>query len=183
MTPLGQSPLSLGADIVVHSATKFLGGHSDIIAGAAITNRKDVAEALYLLQNGTGTALSAHDSWTLAKHLKTLPVRFRQSTSNAEKLVDFLSQRDEVAEVYYPGNSNLHLSQAKSGGAVIGFRLKDETKAQAFVDALTLPLVSVSLGSRNDSLTSSHNVSCSCSRRSEKRTWHYIWSIPSKRRS
>ena len=68
MTPLGQSPLALG-DIVVHSATKFLGGHSDIIAGA-ITNRKDVADALYLLQNGTGTALSAHDSWTLAKHLK-----------------------------------------------------------------------------------------------------------------
>lgn len=146
MTPLGQSPLALGADIVVHSATKFLGGHSDIIAGAAITNRKDVAEALYLLQNGTGTALSAHDSWTLAKHLKTLPVRFRQSTLNAEKLVNFLSQRDEVAEVYYPGNSDLHLSQAESGGAVIGFRLKDETKAQAFVDALTLPLVSVSLG-------------------------------------
>lgn len=146
MTPLGQSPLALGADIVVHSATKFLGGHSDIIAGAAITNRKDVADALYLLQIGTGTALSAHDSWTLAKHLKTLPVRFKQSTSNAEQLVEFLSNQEEIAEVYYPGNSSLHLSQAKSGGAVIGFRLKDETKAQAFVDALTLPLVSVSLG-------------------------------------
>ncbi|WP_154838205.1 cystathionine beta-lyase MetC [Staphylococcus sp. Marseille-Q1834] len=146
MTPLGQSPLALGADIVVHSATKFLGGHSDIIAGAAITNRKDVADALYLLQNGTGTALSAHDSWTLAKHLKTLPVRFKQSTSNAEQLVEFLSNQEEIAEVYYPGNSSLHLSQAKSGGAVIGFRLKDETKAQTFVDALTLPLVSVSLG-------------------------------------
>lgn len=146
MTPLGQSPLALGADIVVHSATKFLGGHSDIIAGAAITNRKDVADALYLLQNGTGTALSAHDSWTLAKHLKTLPVRFKQSTSNAEKLVAFLKEREEIAEVYYPGNSSLHLSQANSGGAVIGFRLKDETKTQDFVDALTLPLVSVSLG-------------------------------------
>lgn len=119
MTPLGQSPLALGADIVVHSATKFLGGHSDIIAGAAITNRKDVADALYLLQNGTGTALSAHDSWTLAKHLKTLPVRFKQSTSNAEKLVAFLKEREEIAEVYYPGNSSLHLSQANSGGAVI----------------------------------------------------------------
>ena len=60
MTPLGQSPLALGADIVIHSATKFLGGHSDLIAGAAITNR-EVANALYLLQNGTGTALSAYD--------------------------------------------------------------------------------------------------------------------------
>ncbi|MFW3544567.1 cystathionine beta-lyase MetC [Staphylococcus caprae] len=146
MTPLGQSPLALGADIVVHSATKFLGGHSDLIAGAAITNRKDIAEALYLLQNGTGTALSAHDSWALAKHLKTLPVRFKQSVSNAERLVEFLSKREEIAEVYYPGNNPIHLRQASTGGAVIGFRLKDESKAQAFVESLTLPLVSVSLG-------------------------------------
>ncbi|MCU5746482.1 PLP-dependent aspartate aminotransferase family protein [Staphylococcus sp. SQ8-PEA] len=146
MTPLGQSPLELGADIVVHSATKFLGGHSDIIAGAAITNNKEIADSLYLLQNGTGTALSAQDSWTLVKHLKTLPVRFNQSVRNAEKLVDFFQSRDEIAEVYYPGLNDKHLAQAKHGGAVLGFRLKDETKAQALVDALTLPLVSVSLG-------------------------------------
>ena len=131
---------------MVHSATKFLGGHSDIIAGVAITSNKEVADALYLLQNGTGTALSAQDSWTLAKHLKTLPVRFNQSVSNAQKLYDFLIERTEIAEVYYPGNDSLHLAQASHGGAVLGFRLKDESKAQAFVDALTLPLVSVSLG-------------------------------------
>ncbi|MBO0378545.1 cystathionine beta-lyase MetC [Staphylococcus warneri] len=146
MTPLGQSPLALGADIVIHSATKFLGGHSDLLAGAVITNREDVADALYLIQNGTGNALSTYDSWALAKHLKTFPIRFKQSVANAEKLVSFLSQRDEIAEVYYPGNNKTHLKQAKTGGAVIGFRLKDETKAQAFVDALTIPLVSVSLG-------------------------------------
>src|SRR5699024_4937647 len=146
MTPLVQSPLTLGPDIVVHSATKFLGGHSDIIAGVAITNNKAVADALYLLQNGTGNALSAQDSWTLAKHLKTLPVRFNQSVDNAQKLYDFLAQCDEIAEVYYPGNDALHLSQASHGGAVLGFRLKDESKSQAFVDALSLPLVSVSLG-------------------------------------
>ena len=146
MTPLGQSPLALGADVVVHSATKFLSGHSDIIAGAAITNNDTIADALYLLQNGTGTALSAHDSWTLFKHLKTLAVRFQQSVTNAQQLVDFLSNRPEIAEVYYPGNDPIHLSQAEHGGAVIGFRLKDESQAQAFVDALSLPLVSVSLG-------------------------------------
>ena len=146
MTPLGQSPLALGADIVIHSATKFLGGHSDLIAGAAITNNREVANALYLLQNGTGTALSAYDSWALAKHLKTLPVRFKQSVHNAERLVQFLSQREEISEVYYPGNNPTHLKQASTGGAVIGFRLKDESKAQKFVDSLTLPLVSVSLG-------------------------------------
>src|SRR5699024_12579043 len=126
MTRLGQSPLSLGADIVVHSATKFLGGHSDIIAGAAITSNKEVADALYLLQNGTGTALSAHDSWTLAQHLNTLSVRFNQSVENAQKVYDFLTQREEIAEVYYPGTAKLHLCQAKHGGAVSGLSLTDE---------------------------------------------------------
>ena len=71
----------------------------------------------------------------LAKHLKTLPVRFKQSVSNAERLVEFLSQREEIAEVYYPGNNPIHLRQASTGGAVIGFRLKDESKAQAFVES------------------------------------------------
>lgn len=70
MTPLGQSPLLLGADIVIHSATKFLSGHSDLIAGAVITNNEAISDALYLIQNGTGNMLSAQDSWTLAKHLK-----------------------------------------------------------------------------------------------------------------
>ncbi|MEJ7517448.1 PLP-dependent transferase, partial [Staphylococcus pasteuri] len=91
-------------------------------AGAAITNNREVANALYLLQNGTGTALSAYDSWALAKHLKTLPVRFKQSVHNAERLVQFLSQREEISEVYYPGNNPTHLKQASTGGAVIGFR-------------------------------------------------------------
>lgn len=146
MTPLGQSPLTLGADIVIHSATKFLSGHSDLIAGAVITNNKEISDALYLIQNGTGNALSAQDSWMLAKHLKTLPVRFNQSVANTRKIVNFLLTQDEIAEVYYPGHNVTHLKQANNGGAVIGLRLKDETKAQAFVDALTLPLVSVSLG-------------------------------------
>ncbi|MEZ2004695.1 PLP-dependent aspartate aminotransferase family protein, partial [Staphylococcus aureus] len=146
MTPLGQSPLLLGADIVIHSATKFLSGHSDLIAGAVITNNEAISDALYLIQNGTGNMLSAQDSWTLAKHLKTFPIRFKQSVENAQKIVSFLIKQDEISEVYYPGLTTAHLEQAKNGGAVIGFRLADESKAQQFVDALTLPLVSVSLG-------------------------------------
>ncbi|MBG1096151.1 PLP-dependent transferase [Staphylococcus aureus] len=146
MTPLGQSPLLLGADIVIHSATKFLSGHSDLIAGAVITNNKAISEALYLIQNGTGNMLSAQDSWTLAKHLKTFPIRFKQSVENAQKIVSFLINQGEISEVYYPGLTASHLEQAKNGGAVIGLRLADESKAQQFVDALTLPLVSVSLG-------------------------------------
>ena len=143
---LGQSPLLLGADIVIHSATRFLRGHSDLIAGAVITNNEAISEALYLIQNGTGNMLSAQDSWTLAKHLKTFPIRFKQSVENAQKIVSFLIKQDEISEVYYPGLTTAHLEQAKNGGAVIGFRLADESKAQQFVDALTLPLVSVSLG-------------------------------------
>lgn len=146
MTPLGQSPLLLGADIVIHSATKFLSGHSDLIAGAVITNNEAISDALYLIQNGTGNMLSSQDSWTLAKHLKTFPIRFKQSVENAQKIVSFLIKQDEISEVYYPGLTASHLEQAKNGGAVIGLRLADESKAQQFVDALTLPLVSVSLG-------------------------------------
>ncbi|ATY56022.1 cystathionine beta-lyase MetC [Staphylococcus argenteus] len=146
MTPLGQSPLLLGADIVIHSATKFLSGHSDLIAGAVITNNEAIREALYLIQNGTGNMLSAQDSWMLAKHLKTFPIRFKQSVENAQKIVSFLIEQEEISEVYYPGLNSAHLEQAENGGAVIGLRLKDESKAQQFVDALTLPLVSVSLG-------------------------------------
>ena len=146
MTPLGQSPLQLGIDSVIHSATKFLGGHSDLIAGAVITNDDTLAEALYLLQNGTGNALSAHDSWTLVKHLKTLPVRWQQSVSHTEKIVQFLDNHPYISHVYYPGNHPIHEQQATCGGAVLSFRLASAQRAQAFVDALTLPLVSVSLG-------------------------------------
>ena len=81
---------------------------------------------LYIL--GTGTALSAQDSWTLAKHLKTLPVRFKQSVNNAQKLEAFLQQRDEIAEVYYPGNDEINKKQAENGGAVLSFRLSDPEK-------------------------------------------------------
>lgn len=146
MTPLGQHPLELGADIVIHSATKFLSGHSDLIAGAVVTNERSIADALYLIQNGTGTGLSVYDSWTLTQHLKTLAVRYEQSVQHAIKIGRFLEQHPAVRTVYYPGNNTVHLNQAESGGAVLGFRLKNEALAQQFVDALTLPLVSVSLG-------------------------------------
>ncbi len=121
MTPLGQSPLLLGADIVIHSATKFLSGHSDLIAGAVITNNEAISDALYLIQNGTGNMLSAQDSWTLAKHLKTFPIRFKQSVENAQKIVSFLIKQDEISEVYYPGLTTAHLEQAKMAVPLLAF--------------------------------------------------------------
>ncbi len=145
MTPLGQSPLLLGADIVIHSATKFLSGHSDLIAGAVITNNEAISDLFNTKWYRQYVICSS--SWTLAKHLKTFPIRFEQILSKTrKKYVSFLIKQDEISEVYYPGLTASHLEQAKNGGAVIGLRLADESKAQQFVDALTLPLVSVSLG-------------------------------------
>lgn len=146
MTPLGQSPLRLGVDIVIHSATKFLSGHSDLIAGAIIVNDPTLKEEIYLIQNGTGSGLSVYDSWILAKHLKTLSIRFKQSVQNTEHIYRYLVNHESIETVYYPITNDTHLRQAKNGGAVLSFRLKDETTAQAFVDHLNIPLVSVSLG-------------------------------------
>ena len=159
MTPMAQNPLDLGADIVIHSATKFLGGHSDLIAGAVVTNHAAFAEAIYLIQNGTGSGLSVYDSWTLTQHIKTLDVRFRHASKSAQRIVRFLEQHPAIADVYYPGYSPVHLNQAEHGGAVFGFRLKHEHLAQTFVDALHLPLVSVSLGGVETILSHPHSMS------------------------
>lgn len=160
MTPLGQNPLNLGADITVHSATKFLGGHSDVLAGAVIVNDEALKESLEELQVVMGTGLSTYDSWTLSTHLKTLSVRWKQSTANTEKIYEFLNSHTGVTDVYYPGENPVHRSQANHGGAVISFRIKDESKAQQFVDQLNIPLISVSLGGVESILshpkTSSH---------------------------
>lgn len=162
MTPLGQSPLGLGADIVVHSATKFLGGHSDVLAGAVIVNDEDLKSSIQELQVVMGMGLGTYDCWTLNQHLKTLSIRWKQSTENTEKLHEFFKSHHGITDIYYPGEDSLHLSQANHGGAVISFRIKDETKAQKFVDKLNIPLVSVSLGGVESILshprTSSHKA-------------------------
>lgn len=162
MTPLGQSPLSLGVDIVVHSATKFLGGHSDVLAGAVIVNDEEIKNSLQELQVVMGMGLGTYDCWTLNQHLKTLSIRWKQSTENTAKLYEFFKSHEGITDIYYPGEDELHLSQANHGGAVISFRIKDESKAQEFVDKLNIPLVSVSLGGVESILshpkTSSHKA-------------------------
>ncbi|WP_411843196.1 trans-sulfuration enzyme family protein [Salinicoccus sp. HZC-1] len=162
MTPLGQSPLSLGVDIVVHSATKFLGGHSDVLAGAVIVNDEEIKNSLQELQVVMGMGLGTYDCWTLNQHLKTLSIRWKQSTENTDKLYEFFKSHEGITNIYYPGEDKLHLSQASHGGAVISFRIKDESKAQVFVDKLNIPLVSVSLGGVESILshpkTSSHKA-------------------------
>ncbi len=99
LTPLIQKPLELGADLVIHSATKFLGGHSDILAGLIVTNNPNLAEAVYFLQNSTGGVLGVQDSWLLLRGLKTLSVRMKAGTETAEKIALFLNAEPDVVAV------------------------------------------------------------------------------------
>ncbi|WP_100487333.1 cystathionine beta-lyase [Sporolactobacillus pectinivorans] len=151
MTPVFQRPLELGADLVLHSATKFISGHSDVVAGLAVAGNKELAEKIYFLQNALGAVLGVQDSWLLLRGLKTLDVRFRKSAESALKIASFFSARPEVKTVYYPGlpghpGSDLQMVQAGSGGAVLSFELKDEAAARCFVNHVSLPVFAVSLG-------------------------------------
>jgi cysteine-S-conjugate beta-lyase len=151
MTPLLQRPLSLGVDVVLHSATKFLAGHSDVLAGLAVTGSKDVAEKLAFLQNSFGAVLGPQDSWLLMRGLKTLHVRLKQSSESAYKIARFLETRNEVEEVFYPGLSyhkgfETHIRQADGPGAVLSFRLRSEEDVRELKKNVKIPVFAVSLG-------------------------------------
>ena len=130
MTPYLQKPLELGADIVVHSATKYLGGHSDVVSGLAVVNSKELAEKIAFIQNSTGGVLGPFDSFLLIRGIKTLAVRMDRHVYNAEKVADFLSKHDAVKNVYYPGlpdsqGYEVNRRQAKNGGAMISCTVPD----------------------------------------------------------
>ncbi|QAA23576.1 cystathionine beta-lyase [Sporolactobacillus terrae] len=151
MTPVFQRPLDLGADLVLHSATKFISGHSDVVAGLAVAASKEIADKIYFLQNALGAVLGVQDSWLLLRGLKTLDVRIRKSAESAQRIAEFFEVRPEVKRVFYPGLADhpgaaLHARQASSGGAVLSFELKNEASARAFVNHVKLPVFAVSLG-------------------------------------
>ncbi len=151
MTPYLQKPLALGADIVVHSATKYLGGHSDVVAGLAVTNRAEIAERLAFIQNATGGVLGPFDSFLLVRGIKTLGVRMDRHVANAETLVARLAAHPEVSRVWYPGlkdfpGHDIQFRQAKNGGAMISFELADGKDHREFFRALRLVTLAESLG-------------------------------------
>ncbi|MBM7584036.1 cystathionine beta-lyase [Bacillus pakistanensis] len=151
MTPLLQRPISLGVDVVLHSATKFLAGHSDVLAGLAVTKNKEVSERLSFLQNSFGAVLGVQDCWLLLRGLKTLHVRIKESSEAALKIARFLDSRDEVEDVYYPGLSHhagyeIQVRQALGPGAVLSFRLRSENEVRQFVKNVHIPVFAVSLG-------------------------------------
>ena len=151
MSPVLQRPLELGADIVLHSATKFLGGHNDIIAGAVVVNSDELAEKISFAQVAIGAILSPFDSWLLLRSMKTLKLRVEKAQANTLKLLDFLRSHPEVEKVYYPTEAHnkgkaVHESQASGGGSVFSFTVKSEAKAKTFFESLKVALFAVSLG-------------------------------------
>ena len=151
MTPYLQRPLEFGADLVVHSATKFLAGHSDVLAGAVVTRDAAWAEKVQFLQNAVGAVLGPQDAWLVMRGLKTLQVRLEQQQRSAVRLARWLSEQPEVAKVYYPGLPDhpghaLHQRQAAGPGAILSFEVRDPDLARQILDGVRLPLLAVSLG-------------------------------------
>lgn len=150
-TPYNQQPLTLGADIVVHSATKYLGGHSDVVAGIAVTNDAVIAEQLAFLQNSLGSTLGPDDSWLVQRGIKTLAARMRIHEENATAVVDFLQTDAHVAKIYYPGlidfpGHDIAAEQMRGFGAMISFELQAGLDVKQFVEHLQLIDLAESLG-------------------------------------
>jgi len=151
MTPYLQRPIELGIDVVVHSATKYLGGHSDIIAGLVVVNDTDLAERIHFIQNATGGILQPFDSFLLVRSIKTLGVRMDRHTENAAEIADFLNSHPDVKNVYYPGlptaqGYEVNHRQATNGGAMISFELQEGFDINAFFSAIRLVALAESLG-------------------------------------
>lgn len=151
MTPYLQRPLELGADITVQSATKFLAGHADLLAGVAATNDPDLAVLLHRGQLVSGALLPPIDSYRLLQDVKTLALRLERQQQNTRKLIEFLSERPEVEKIFYAGNSSeeqaeVQSRQARGIGSVFSLLLKDGGDAQAFARALPIFVNAVSLG-------------------------------------
>ncbi|MCT2536933.1 methionine biosynthesis PLP-dependent protein [Aquibacillus koreensis] len=135
LTPYLQRPLEIGADIVIHSATKYIGGHNDVLAGLVIAKGRSLCDQLATLHNAAGSVLSPFDSWLLIRGLKTLPLRMRQHQDNAEKIVSYLRQEPKVTDVLYAGK-----------GGMLSFRLKDSKLVGPLLNHLKLITFAESLG-------------------------------------
>ena len=152
-TPYLQQPLNLGADIVMHSATKYLGGHSDVVMGALVVNDSELAEKLYFIQNASGAVCGPQDSFLMLRGIKTLHVRMQRHCENAKKVAEFLNDHPEIEKVYWPGLEN-HLNhdiakrQMNDFGGMLSFVTKGNNYEQAIkiVESLKIFTLAESLG-------------------------------------
>jgi cystathionine beta-lyase/cystathionine gamma-synthase len=151
MTPYLQRPIELGADIVVHSATKYLGGHCDVISGLVVTRTEELGQRLYQIQNSFGAVPGPWDAWLVMRGIKTLRVRMETQQDSALKIAAWLVQHKNVAEVNYPGlpghpGRDVHFSQAAGGGAMLSFKTKTTEQALNFFQRIKLAVAAPSLG-------------------------------------
>ena len=150
-TPYWQNPLELGCDLVLHSATKYLGGHSDVVAGLVVAGNDTLASDLHFIQNSTGGVLGPHDSWLLIRGMKTLGIRMEEHENNAKKIVSFLEKHPKVKKVYYPGllSHPQHLTakvQMRGFGAMISFEVVGEVEVENILKHLKYFTLAESLG-------------------------------------
>ena len=151
MTPYLQNPLSFGIDIVVHSATKYLGGHSDLVAGLVALNNDELAQKIGFLQNSIGGVLAPFDSFLLIRGIKTLGLRMQRHCENAMEIASFLSTHKAVKKVYYPGlktdiGYEIQNSQARGGGGMMSFELESGYDYRIFFKSTKLITLAESLG-------------------------------------
>lgn len=150
-SPYLQRPIELGADIVVHSTTKFINGHSDSIGGAVISNSDEIGEQIGFLQNAVGAILSPHDSWLVMRGVKTLAVRMKRHVENGVAMANYLANHSKVKKVYYPGlpdhpQHELAKRQMSGFGALISFELGSYENAGKFLNRVRLCSLGESLG-------------------------------------
>ncbi|MET0960064.1 MAG: bifunctional cystathionine gamma-lyase/homocysteine desulfhydrase [Psychrobacillus psychrotolerans] len=151
MTPYFQQPISLGVDIVVHSATKYLGGHSDVVAGLVVVNSEQLATDLHFVQNSVGAVLGPQDSWLLMRGIKTLGIRMEEHNVNAQRIAEFLNNHEAVSNVFYPGlathpGHNLMKKQSTGFGGMISFDVGSGEKADELLAKLRYFTLAESLG-------------------------------------
>lgn len=152
MTPLLQKPKHFGIDIVLHSATKYLNGHGDVVAGLVCGSKEHIETIKFTVLKDIGATISPHDAWLIIRGMKTLSVRMERHCSNAQKVAEFLAQHDKIEQVYYPGlkshpGNKFIGTQMKAAGGVIAFELKGTLEMGAqFINATKLCTLAVSLG-------------------------------------
>lgn len=152
LSPYFQKPLLLGADLVVHSATKYIGGHSDVVGGAVVTNRADLAEKMAFLSNSMGGVCGAFDAFLLLRSLKTLPLRMKAHEQNAKKIAQYLSEHNKIERVVYPGLAShpqhaLAKTQMSGFGGMITFFVKGGLKeARTLLENVKIFALAESLG-------------------------------------
>ena len=158
LSPYFQNPLKLGADIVVHSGTKYLGGHNDTLAGFLITNREDIQEQLRFIIKTTGATLAPMDSWLILRGIKTLGVRMDRAQENALKIAHFLEKQEYVTRVLYPGLEShpgyeLMKKQARGFGSILTFEVDSKERAYHILENVKLIQFAESLGGTETLIT------------------------------